>query len=390
MTFLKSFLSEHKPSISTNINYYNYNRMTSTTTSATVSSVKVNVKLCGSVPRDEIEGLTLVNCAPLVLQSSSSQQNASRSCLNRTSSYLSNTTNNQDPTTNSVEDGDRVAAELCSQLCSFQQQPSQPIITDRRVSPTYEAPGWAVPACGEARLEPIFDSINRQPPIDLTKRSVFRIGRSPQSDVQLLHATSSRKHAMLFHHKNGSCYIIDCNSAHGTFLNGVRITSLPNGGVVVPQKIRRGSIVRFGGPGAPSFMLKSFSFGLEEMREYPIASNKPLLSPSSASIAEVQHNTRFNALGATAKNSLIVSLSSKRSFDSMSTVEDAEYDCKQPRCTSPPLSPQQVPVRLVSPDFNHPGKRRRVSFSSAPPKAFYPNLVSPDLSSDENDCEDSV
>lgn len=361
--------------------------------SSTCNPVKVNVRLCGSVPRDEIERLSLVSCAPLVLQSSSRQLNTSRSCLDR-NNLLPKTTDAVAQDSSRIDKCDRVAAQLCSQLCDLQQHSlssSSLMPPQRTVSPTYEAPGWAVPANGEARLEPVCDSVDRQPSIDLTERAVFRIGRSPSSDVQLLHATSSRKHAMLFHHKNGSCYIIDCNSAHGTFINGVRITSPPSGGVVVPHKVRRGSIVRFGGPGAPSFMLKSFSFGLDELKEYPLSND--VLSPNSAVSAEVQHNTRFNALGATAKNSLIMSLTSKRSFDSMSTVEDADYDieddhCKR-RCSSPPLSPQQAPVRLVSPDFsNQPHKRRRVSFSSAPPKAFYPNLVSPDLSSDENECEE--
>lgn len=232
--------------------------------------------------------------------------------------------------------------------------------------------------------QPICNSYSTQLPVDLTGRSVYRIGRSPQSDVLLLHATSSRRHAMLFHHSNGSCYIVDCGSAHGTYVNGHRIKSAPNGRVVVPHKVRRGSIVRFGGPGAPEFMLKSFSFDLEDMR-YPVSAN-PSLSPTSAATAIVQHNTRLNALGKTAKDSLFYSLSSKRSFDS---VETAESDFESNRCTSPPLSPEQQPIRLVSPDIGQPRKRRRVHFSSEPPRAFYPNLISPDLSSDENDCDES-
>ena len=344
-----------------------------TSTSSPVSSVKVNVRLCGSVPRDEIEQLSLVSCAPLVLQSSLNTSGLQRTNATKTSATQ-------------IENDD-VAAQICSQLCHLQQQNTSIQQEQRRVTPEYEAPAWAVPANGEAKLEPICDSVDRQSPIDLTDRAVFRIGRSPQSDVQLLHATSSRKHAMLFHHSNGSCYIIDCNSAHGTYVNGVRITSNPKEGVVFPHKVRRGSIIRFGGPGAPCFMLKSFSFFLDEMRDCSI-SERPTLTPTSAATAEVQHNTRFNSLGTTARNSLLTALTSKRSFDSMSTVEDVDFDCKRPRCSSPPLSPQEQPLRLVSPDLNQPGKRRRVSFSNDPPTAFYPALVSPDLSSDENDCEE--
>jgi len=338
--------------------------------SSAYNSCKVNVKLCGSIPREE--NLSLLGCAPLVLPSGP---------IN--SSYLSQS--NHTSRTNKSQDamhfdvGQNVAAQLCAQLCSLEKQRS----VSRK---EYEAPGWAVPACGEARLEPVCGYAHRLPPIDLSKKAVFRVGRSPTSDVKLSHVTSSRKHAMLFHHSNGSCYVIDCESAHGTYVNGVRIVSLPNGGVVIPHKVKRGSIVRFGGPGAPSFMLKSFSFELDEMRQFPSSAHESL-SPTSAVIAEVEHNTRYNALGTTARNSLISNLTSKRSFDSMSTVEDLDFEEKSGmRCTSPPLSPkQQMPLRLVSPDFNQPGqKRRKVSFSSAPPKAFYPSLVSPDVSGDEN------
>lgn len=336
------------------------------------------MKLCGSVPRDEIDRLSLVN----LISSSHSQLPNGSYLEQRLPSLVASDSM-------SIDEGDRAAAQLCSQLSNLQQDHSMPSASSSQ-SPNYEAPEWAVPASGEARLEPVFDSVKRQPPIDLTERAVFRIGRSPTSNVQLIHATSSRKHAMLFHHKNGSCYIIDCNSAHGTFVNGARITSVPNGGVVIPHKVKRGSIVRFGGPGAPSFMLKSFAFGLEEMRDYP-SSVIAALSPTSAVTAEVEHNTRFNSLGSTARSSLMMSLSCKRSFDSMSTVEDAEFDdCKRSRCSSPPLSPQQFSLRLVSPDLQPGHKRRRVSFSSAPPKAFYPNLVSPDLSSDEHDIEEII
>ena len=187
---------------------------------------------------------------------------------------------------------------------------------------------------------------------------------------------------MLFHHSNGSCYLVDCGSAHGTYVNGKRVESPPNGGVVIPHKVRRGSMIRFGGPGAPQFMLKSFAFELEELRAPPVTS--PLVSPGCSLGAVVEHNTRLNSLGKAAKDCLFMSLSSKRSFDSVETVE-SDFEFKRVRCSSPPLSPVQPFVRLVSPEMCSPSKRRRVSFSSDPPKAFYPNLISPDLSCDEND-----
>ena len=215
--------------------------------------------------------------------------------------------------------------------------------------------------------------------MDLTSRSCFRIGRSLASDVQLVHVTSSRRHALLFHHPNGSCYVVDCGSAHGTYVNGVRVRSTPSEGMVVPLRVRRGALVRFGGPGAPSFVLKSFTVGFSHMlklKDMEQPSCHPTLSPTSAdSSAQVQLNTRINALVA-----VHCGILKKRSMDEGS---DDEGRAAKRRCISPLFqSPESSPVRLVSPDPS----TRRVTFKEVPER-FYPTLVSPDLSSDDGSFE---
>ncbi|KAL3913124.1 MAG: hypothetical protein SGILL_006614 [Bacillariaceae sp.] len=327
--------------------------------------VRVNVRLCGSIPRTEMDAESLKQQQQYQQTAPSLEQNSSN---------------------------DSIAQQLRSQLSSFQQQQqAAPATTTTSTRlPTFEPPSWAVPASGEARLEPVCDSIDRQGPVDLASQAVFRVGRSPQSDVHLKHATSSRRHAMIFHHTNGSCYLVDCGSAHGTYVNGVRVTSAPDGGVVVPHKVRRGSLIRFGGPGAPSFMLKSFAFELDEMSQAPVSEHPTLMPSTPSTMAVVEHNTRFNSLGKTAKQTVLLQLSSKRSFDSLETVAPEEM-MDEERCSSPPLSPEKVPLRLVSPDMlmqeSPNNKRRRVTFSEAPPMAAYPMLVSPDVSSDEHETE---
>lgn len=224
--------------------------------------------------------------------------------------------------------------------------------------------------------------------MDLTRQSSFRVGRSPNSHVQLHHATSSRRHAMLFHHSNGSCYVVDCGSAHGTFVNGKRISGPANGGVVIPHKVRRGALVRFGGPGAPTFIMKSFSFRLQD-----IDTKKTV--PDAGDL--VRRNTRLNALGKTAAESVRCEVSCtiqealdvcrKRSFDSIDTnVTLDEPSMKRIRCSSPPLSPE-APLRLVSPDLLSmtASKPRRVAFSADPPRAFYPAMVTPEVLSGQED-----
>jgi pSer/pThr/pTyr-binding forkhead associated (FHA) protein len=262
---------------------------------------------------------------------------------------------------------------------------------------SFELPSWAGPPRGEARLEPVCESLGLQTSVDLRSKTVFRIGRSPKSDVQLHFAFCSRRHALLFHHANGSCYVVDCGSSHGTYVNGVRISSPRVGGVMVPHRVRRGCMIRFGGPGAPVFIVKSFRFDLAEMKDYP-ASNSPG--------AMVRLNTRLNALGTSAKDKVLQNLSNKRTFDSWSTSPfesvTAESRWKRQRCSSPPVSQQEAPQRhppqLVSPDTskhccvdgesilvtstNH---KRRVVFSKDPSRIFCPALISPSISTDESD-----
>lgn len=216
--------------------------------------------------------------------------------------------------------------------------------------------------------------------VDLTARPCFRVGRSPASDVQLMHNTSSRRHALLFHHPNGSCYVVDCGSAHGTYVNGVRVRNTPSSGMVVPHRVRRGALIRFGGPGAPSFVLKSFSVGFSYMvkEDLETPSCSPTHSPTMDTQKQVKINTHLNALG-TSGHVVEGGILKKRSMDEFS---DDERSAKR-RCISPlQQSPESSPVRLVSPD---PG--RRVTFNDVP-QAFYPSLVSPDLSSDDVSLEE--
>eukprot|EP00979_Chaetoceros_neogracilis_P016991 scaffold10170_cov277-Chaetoceros_neogracile.AAC.12 len=180
-------------------------------------------------------------------------------------------------------------------------------------SQVIEPPSWAVPARGEATLEPVSDTRQFHKPVDLTRQAVFCVGRSDASDMQLLHCASSRRHAILFHHPNGSCYVVDCGSAHGTFINGIRVKSSITSNGVVPQKVKKGALIRFGGAGAPSFILKSFSVGLDSLiqnlkgnktvtRRMNIVEDEPptslLQKHSTYSLdALVTLNTRLNSVG---------------------------------------------------------------------------------------------
>ena len=241
--------------------------------------------------------------------------------------------------------------------------------------PLIEPPQWAVPSRGEARLKPVCEALGSHSTIDLTSKACFRVGRSPGSDVQLLHNTSSRRHALVFHHPNGGCYVVDCGSSHGTFVNGVRVKSTPSGSMVIPQRVRRGSLIRFGDPGAPCFVLKSFAVGFSAMVKEDLDVSSPV-EDSKPDDEAISIHARLNCLPPQEGGIL-----RKRSFEEDSAAPEA----KRQRCVSPASTMlESGPIRLVSPDS--PRKSKRVSFQQ--PEVFYPVLVTPDvLSSDDEDTK---
>jgi len=411
-------------------------------------AMSVNVRLCGSVPRQDM--LSPRNAA-------SSKEGGARPELSLKARLTSppspfnggGTCNTGSSTLRKTAVVDALQGFLHKNTMKSLSGSFEGNDDSRPLGRILEPPVWAVPAQGETRLEPVCEAYNsRHAVVDLTAKACFRIGRSPMSDVPLQHGTSSRRHAMLFHHSNGSCYVVDCGSAHGTYVNGVRIPSpsaSENGGIVVPHKVKRGAMIRFGGPGAPCFILKSFGFNLDDLVKDERLAQEQLAADDSQDRAEspppqpdmgelVRRNTRLNAMGRTAdrfRESICSTIESalfvyrKRSFDSldsrdtlppvleetdMSSVESSPGSNKRIRCMSPPLSltapsegdvpsPTLPPIRLVSPELpilqqhhhhgagphHHGNKQHRVSFSEEPPQLFYPALVTPqdDLSGDE-------
>lgn len=265
----------------------------------------VNVSLCGSIPRSQMNSCSKKRVRDNT-NDNSSNQNLALSKAIETSPSL---------------------------RLRLPRQVSCDTINVLAPPPIIEPPSWAVTAQGDAKLEPVCESLNLQSSVDLTKKAVLRIGRSQNSDVQLLHCTSSRQHALLFHHPNGSCYVVDCGSAHGTYVNGTRVktvvqtdndtdeTSTSNStGLILPHRVKKGALIRFGGPGAPTFILKSFSVelkslmqNLEEMKKVNVCSSNSIYSPPVTCMSKVEVdsrsksldalvtlNTRLNAIGSSA------------------------------------------------------------------------------------------
>lgn len=103
--------------------------------------VRVNVRLCGAVPRNELD---------LDPQQQQSHHHFTTQMHPRTSSPPTMPMDCQD-SSSSLES---MATELSSQLGGLYEQRQQQLAARRASSPpTVSPPSWAVPACGESRLE---------------------------------------------------------------------------------------------------------------------------------------------------------------------------------------------------------------------------------------------
>lgn len=335
------------------------------------SKVSVNVALCGSIPRGEM----------------------AHALSTRTESSTSPT---------------KIASFTREALVHTQE---------REAGDMSHVPSWAVPAQGDARLEPVCEAVGAHNSLDLTDRPAYVIGRSPCSDLQLFHSTCSRLHAILVHHKNGSCLIKDLQSGHGTFVNGLQVP--PN----VWSRIKKGSLVRFGGIGGPSFVLKSFCVGFDRMisdldnisnafsANYGKQTNSNqdngvacirgdggmaciLDGGDAPAAALVLLHTRLNACGGHAALSSGSSELARRAQDHFITSSNsAKRDRDE---ISTPCIKLAVPHLICDTDdgellnCKRRKKQARVRFSDEKPQLFYPPSVTPDelSSDDEGECED--
>src|SRR5436190_486398 len=57
----------------------------------------------------------------------------------------------------------------------------------------------------------------------LAEKQTWMIGRGRGNDINIDHASISRRHAMLHVTESGEVYLVDCGSRNGSFLNGYRV-----------------------------------------------------------------------------------------------------------------------------------------------------------------------
>ena len=132
-------------------------------------------------------------------------------------------------------------------------EPAKPITVDAGVPPlskTYDVPPWGSAPTTEFYLDTLKEGVlvSRER-LDATKdgtpRSCVRFGRHPSCDVVVEHPSTSRLHAVIqFKGGTTEAYVLDCGSAHGTFVNKRRIKPGAYAPVRVGDQIKLGESSR--------------------------------------------------------------------------------------------------------------------------------------------------
>ncbi|GLT46710.1 hypothetical protein SLA2020_204500 [Shorea laevis] len=155
---------------------------------------------------------------------------------------------------------------------------------------TWQPPDWAIePRVGVFYLEvlkdgEVLDRIN----ID-RRRNIF--GRQFHTcDFVLDHQSVSRQHAVVIPHKNGSIYVIDLGSAHGTFVASERLTK------DTPVELEVGQSLRFAAS-TRTYILRKNNAALFARPPPPTEINLPSPPDPADEEAVVAYNTLLNRYG---------------------------------------------------------------------------------------------
>jgi pSer/pThr/pTyr-binding forkhead associated (FHA) protein len=153
---------------------------------------------------------------------------------------------------------------------------------DCSLDSSIKKPSWCIQPQKEFILEEIGYN-NRV--FDLSKKEFYIVGRNEKSDIVIGNLLVSRQHAAIIHHENGTPYLVDLDSIHGTFIGHDRLLPL------VPVAISKGQFIRFGTD--IQFLIRNFP-KIDFIKEQITISND--IDASTLSFAEksVKLNTLLN------------------------------------------------------------------------------------------------
>ncbi|OWM85660.1 protein phosphatase 1 regulatory inhibitor subunit PPP1R8 homolog [Punica granatum] len=167
---------------------------------------------------------------------------------------------------------------------------TQPITQVGGGQSTWQPPDWAIePRSGVYYLEVLKDGevLDR---IYLDKRRQIFGRQFHTCDFVLDHQSVSRQHAAVVPHKNGSVYVIDLGSAHGTFVANERLTK------DTPVELEVGQSLRFAAS-TRSYILRKNNAALFPPAPSPSEINLPPPPDPSDEEAVVAYNTLVNRYG---------------------------------------------------------------------------------------------
>ncbi|XP_077215364.1 SMAD/FHA domain-containing protein [Tasmannia lanceolata] len=173
---------------------------------------------------------------------------------------------------------------------------------------TWQPPDWAIePRPGVYYLDVLKDGevLDR---INLDKRRHIFGRQFPMCDFVLDHQSVSRQHAAVVPHKNGSVYVIDLSSAHGTFVANERLTKENPVELEVGQSLRFAASTR-------TYVLRKNSAALFPTPSLFTEADLPSPPDPSDEEAVLAFNTTLNRFGLNKSD-----LSSKSGKDSGSSL----------------------------------------------------------------------
>ncbi|KAF3451906.1 hypothetical protein FNV43_RR08002 [Rhamnella rubrinervis] len=189
---------------------------------------------------------------------------------------------------------------------------------------TWQPPDWAIePRSGVYYLEilkdgEVLDRINLD-----RRRHIF--GRQFHTcDFVLDHQSVSRQHAAVIPHKNGSIYVIDLGSAHGTFVANERLTK------DTPVELEVGQSLRFAAS-TRTYILRKNDAALFPRPPLPTEIDLPPPPDPSDEEALVAYNTLLNRYGITRADVLDKSLKSGSSTGGTDDSQQLERATKRIR-----------------------------------------------------------
>eukprot|EP01018_Ginkgo_biloba_P025247 Gb_34933 [translate_table: standard] len=155
----------------------------------------------------------------------------------------------------------------------------------------WQPPDWAVePRPGVYRLEVVKDG-EVLDHINLDKRRHIFGRQVATCEFVLDHPSVSRQHAAVVQHKNGSIYVIDLGSVHGTFVANERLTK------DIPVELEEGQSLRFAAS-SRSYILRKNTAALLPMQQLPAEFTLPDPPDPTDEEAVLAYNTILNRFGA--------------------------------------------------------------------------------------------